>query len=297
MGEIVGGITDALGLTDYKGQRRAQDNAAAAARDANQLSRENMEIVKEMSEANLNFQKEQYNDWKAVYGELQENLGEYFNNLGPEKVTALGLQEQQRAHQQSEEQIKRTMAQRGLGDSKFETYVQTISDVDNANKRATIRATAEERSAQQRMSFLGLGLGQGTQMLGHINSAAGMGISGQNQAAGMGINALTNQANMYNNQFGVFANNNAAMMRQILGTGSEVAGAMIGASDIRIKQNINKVGEINGHNVYTFEFKSNPGKLEMGVMAQEVEEIMPEAVFEIDGVKHVNYSKIFNLGG
>ena len=273
MGGIVSSITDAIGLTDHKSQRRAQNNAAAAARDANQLSRENIE-----------FQREQYKDWKAVYGELQDNLGAYFNALGPEKITALGLQEQQLAHQESEEQIRRTMAQRGLSGSKFETYVQTMSDVDNANKRATIRATAEERSAQQRMSFLGLGLGQGTQMLGQINSAYNI-----------GTNARSNQARMYNNQFVTFANNNAAMMRRLVKTGEEVAG--YGTSDIRLKQNINKVGEINGHNVYTFEFKSNPGKLEMGLMAQEVEETMPEAVFEIDGVKHVNYNKIFNLGG
>lgn len=202
MGRIVGGITDAVGLTDHKGQRRAQANAAKAANDANELSRENIE-----------FQREQYQDWKAVYGELQENLGEYFKNLGPEKITALGLQEQQIAHQQSEEQIKQTMAQRGLGDSKFETYVLASNDMDNNSKRANIRATAEEKTAQQKMSFLGLGLGQGTQMLGHINNATNT-----------GVNAFSSQANMYNNQFNTFANNNASMMRNLSSEGFGIAG-------------------------------------------------------------------------
>lgn len=211
MGGIVGGITDAIGLTDHKGQRHAQGNAARAADNANELSRENIE-----------FQREQYKDWKSVYGELQENLGEYFNSLGPEKVTALGLQEQQKAHQQFEEQIKRTMAQRGLGGSKFEAYVQASADIDNNNRRAQIRATANEKSAQQKMSFLGLGLGQGTQMLGHINNATNT-----------GVNAFSNKANMYNSQFTTFANTNAAMMRQFVGSGAEVAGVKLGASDTR----------------------------------------------------------------
>lgn len=67
--------------------------------------------------------------------------------------------------------------------------------------------------------------------------------------------------------------------------------------DIRLKTNISQVGNINGHNIYTFKFKANPGKLEMSVMTQEVEQVIPEAVLKIDGVKHVNYSKIFNLEG
>lgn len=274
MGKPVGAITDAIGITDHESQKRAQESAASAAKAANVLSRENIE-----------FQREQYRDWQSVYGEVQENLGEYFNNLGPEKVASLGLQEQQRGHQKTQEQIRQTMAQRGLGGSKFETYTQTMADIENANRRATIRATAEERSAQQRMSFLGLGLNQGAQMLGNINTASGMGVS-----------ALSNQANMYTSQFGTFANNNAAMMRQIVDSGFEMAGSAVAASDLRIKQKVKKVGEINGHNIYTFEFKSNPGKFEMGVIAQEVEKIKPDAVFEIDGVKHVNYSKIFSLG-
>lgn len=202
MGGIVGGITDAIGLTDHKGQRRAQDNATKASNKAYDLSKEN-----------IDFQREQYKDWQSVYGELQENLGEHYKNLGPEKITALGLQQQQAAHQQSQDQIQRTMAQRGLGDSKFEAYAMTTADINNSNARAQIRATAEEKSALQKMSFLGIGLGQGTQMLGHVNNA--------NNA---GVNALSNQANMYNGQFASLASNNAGMMRDLTNQGSSMLG-------------------------------------------------------------------------
>ena len=267
--------TDRLGLTNHAGEAQAREDAKKASDDANQIARENME-----------FQRKQYEDWKGVYGDIEKNLSNYYENLGPERIASLGLQEQQKAHQNSVQQIKRNMAQRGLGGSKFESYVQSMADVDNANRRATIRATAEERSAQQQMSFLGLGLGQGTQMMGQINNAAGM-----------GVNSYMNQSNMYNQQFNQMATNNSAMTRQLVDTGSEVAGANRGRyvmSDKRLKQNIVKLGQLNGHNIYTYQFKSDPKKTHMGVLAQEVEKTKPDAVIEIDGVKHVNYNSIFH---
>ena len=62
-------------------------------------------------------------------------------------------------------------------------------------------------------------------------------------------------------------------------------------SDIRIKENIVPEGTTwNGFNVYTYNYKYNPAShRSRGVMAQEVELTRPDAVVEIDGVKHVNY--------
>ena len=71
------------------------------------------------------------------------------------------------------------------------------------------------------------------------------------------------------------------------------------ASDIRLKENIKAVGYLpNGLPVYEYEFKpeykhiGGEGK-HIGVMAQEVEQIMPEAVVEHpDGYKMVNYGAL-----
>jgi hypothetical protein len=80
--------------------------------------------------------------------------------------------------------------------------------------------------------------------------------------------------------------------------GGAAAGAAIAASDINVKENIKKIGEKNGFNWYEFSYKEGLGLPEgrqEGVIAQEVEQVMPEAVLEINGIKHVDYSKI--LGG
>ena len=44
----------------------------------------------------------------------------------------------------------------------------------------------------------------------------------------------------------------------------------------------------NGHKVYHFNFIGDDVR-RRGVMAQEVERTRPDAVMEIDGIKHVNY--------
>lgn len=72
-------------------------------------------------------------------------------------------------------------------------------------------------------------------------------------------------------------------------------------SDIRTKENIKQIGSMaNGLGIYEYEykkeFKDHPsaghGKF-IGVMAHEVEKVIPEAVsIDLDGYKHIDYSKI-----
>ena len=69
----------------------------------------------------------------------------------------------------------------------------------------------------------------------------------------------------------------------------QVAGiASMFMSDARMKENIEFDGTWNGHNVYTYNFKGSNTR-SRGVMAQEIEITRPDAVMEIEGIKHVNY--------
>jgi hypothetical protein len=69
----------------------------------------------------------------------------------------------------------------------------------------------------------------------------------------------------------------------------QIAGiASMFMSDARMKENIEFDGTWNGHNVYTYNFKGSNTR-SRGVMAQEIEITRPDAVREIEGIKHVNY--------
>jgi hypothetical protein len=64
------------------------------------------------------------------------------------------------------------------------------------------------------------------------------------------------------------------------------------ASDRRVKTNIKVVGKTDsGLPVYTYQYKGQ-NVTQMGVMAQDVEMVNPEAVVEINGIKHVDYNRI-----
>ena len=59
-----------------------------------------------------------------------------------------------------------------------------------------------------------------------------------------------------------------------------------------MKENIEQVGVMdNGLPVYLFTYKGDD-KVNMGVMAQDVEQVIPDAVHEINGTKYVNYGEL-----
>jgi hypothetical protein len=74
-------------------------------------------------------------------------------------------------------------------------------------------------------------------------------------------------------------------------------GSIIGAiaplmmSDIRVKEDIKPVGQYRGMGVYDYKYKGNPQQY-TGLMAQEVEQKIPDAVVEIGGIKHIDYGKV-----
>lgn len=78
----------------------------------------------------------------------------------------------------------------------------------------------------------------------------------------------------------------------LMGTIGTVASLAKLFSDRRLKENISeKVGEINGFNLYEFNYKDRPERWR-GVMADEVKEIFPEAVSEVGGYLAVDYGML-----
>ncbi len=64
------------------------------------------------------------------------------------------------------------------------------------------------------------------------------------------------------------------------------------SSDERLKENIHYIGTENGFPLYRFNYINIPEKTYVGVLAQDVEKIKPEAVREVEGMKQVNYAMI-----
>jgi len=103
-----------------------------------------------------------------------------------------------------------------------------------------------------------------------------------------------------------FANKMSGYEQQVAQQNSLVGGAgslfgsvipaMIGASDIRLKENIVPVGEMDGHRLYAFDYRDAQDGVgrQVGVMAQEVMQTRPDAVLRrADGMLMVDYAKLF----
>ncbi len=163
------------------------------------------------------------------------------------------------------------------------------------------RQQAEQLGWARKMDVTGLGRG-----LAGASTAAYSGATGAGQAAGSTMAAPGTQYMQGLQQgagtLGTIASGQASMYNAAMNQqGLDVGGLMAGGaklytafgSDRRIKENIELIGrdERTGLNLYEFEYKGGSGKRFVGVMADEVESYMPEAVYTMpDGFKAVNYT-------
>lgn len=138
-------------------------SAALSSRDAKKSrSGANAAIASAEAAENaaLSFAQEQYDDWKAVYGDLQTNLAKYYNSLTPEMIAAKGLQTFEEEKTAALTQVRETLAQRGISTSGIAGAVESEFALGSAQERAKIRANAPMDLAREKSSFLSIGLGQ-----------------------------------------------------------------------------------------------------------------------------------------
>lgn len=290
LGGIVGKATDFVGLTDYKGQEAAQNNASQAASQATATA-----------QAQLSFSKEQYADWKAVYGDIQKNLGDYYENLSGDSMAAQQLSAQAREYADAYRKVNQQLAQRGISQSGIAAAQDVAMVSQSANTRAGIRAGAEDLVRTKQAGFLQLGLNSQASLLSNIGSSSNSLMQGYQYQSGQ--------------QYSTYASlrdSNAATMSGLTGglakggafdsvtgaVGGGVSSLMGMFSDVRLKNNIKLLGIRNGYNIYSWEWNDKAKSLGIdtepntGVLAQEL--LYTDAV-HIDtdtGYYKVDYTKL-----
>ena len=93
----------------------------------------------------------------------------------------------------------------------------------------------------------------------------------------------------------------ASLFDTLLGGGIQIAAAAAGASDVRLKENIQPYDTLNGVQFYTWDWNDTAKEIgydkypTMGVIAQEVQKTHPDTVIEgPEGYLMVNYGKLKN---
>jgi hypothetical protein len=143
-----------------------------------------------------------------------------------------------------------------------------------------LNQTPQSYTAGTNMANIGLNLGQ--TMTPSLDPNLGLNLaltkSGQMDARSLAQYQMDMQAKIARDK----------MIGDMIGTGASI----FMASDRRLKTDIQRVGTTDGGvPIYTYKYKGE-SMTQMGVMAQDVEKVNPEAVREFGGYKAVNYALV-----
>jgi len=137
---LAGGQLLGAGLS-YKGAKDA--NKAADRREA----------------AAMAFEQKKYDDWKAIYGPIEENLANYYKTLTPKAYAVRGVEEFNKQKESALTRIRENFTQRGIRlDSNIALSTEASVAMEGAKQTALIRSTAEDKVREQKQSFLTAGL-------------------------------------------------------------------------------------------------------------------------------------------
>jgi hypothetical protein len=144
-----------------------------------------------------------------------------------------------------------------------------------------LNQTPQSYTAGTNMANIGLNLGQ--TMTPSLDPNLGLNLaltkSGQMDARSLAQYQMDMQAKVARDK----------MIGDMIGT---IGSAAMTASDRRLKTDIQRVGTTDGGlPIYTYKYKGE-SMTQMGVMAQDVEKVNPEAVREFGGYKAVNYALV-----
>ena len=251
-------------------------------------------------------QKQEYRDFEFQnpYGDMKNYYEGMENVFEDMTVSTQAAEFQQEQFQQQQANLLSGLAG-AAGGSGIAGLAQSLANAGAVQARqSSVDIMQQERQNTMMRNQMA---GQLQQMERRGASAADMAQRGgdamvqsaemQRQSTMLGIEyggmagANAGLQSAYGNQMSAFGAS-AQMVGAQMGMVGNIVGSALGASDRKLKKNINKIGESpSGLNVYSFEFKdSKYGKgLFQGVMSDEIPQ---EAVTKINGYDHVYYSML-----
>ena len=121
-----------------------------------QQGKQQLKLAEQQAEA----ARRRAEEYKAIYGDLEKNLVDYYNKLSPTKRTNLGLDRYDKQFKLAQDRMQQNLAQRGLTGSGIEAEVQSQMEQQAITDRMNIAQQAEQQVMQEKLGFLGFGAGQ-----------------------------------------------------------------------------------------------------------------------------------------
>ena len=251
---------------------------------------------------------------KSIVADAQNfNTDAYRNQLASQAAADSGL-----AFANTKAQNQRQMASMGVNPNSgrfagMQNSAGIAQAATSANAMTNTRLQAEQMGHARQMDAAGLGRNLSNASLGAYQGASTAGSqaganaqsAGQNYMGNMSTGAgtigngqqmqLQGLSSVLNAQTQTYINTNDSLLGDLGGVlGGGAAAYTAFGSDRRLKENIKEVGvdQRTSLTLYEFNYIDRPGTTYVGVMADEVERIYPEAVVEVDGYLAVIYDML-----
>lgn len=285
-------------------------------------------VMREIAGLQMDAQRQQmeqgadyYNYLRETYRPLEQsivadarnfNTAAYRDQLASQAAADVGL-----AFGRTRDMNQRAMASMGVNPNSGRfAGVNNASTLAQAANRAGImtntRNQAEQLGYARQLDAAGLGRNLSGASLAAYGGAVGAGTSaganlqsaGQNYMGNMAVGAgtigqgqqmnLQGLSSVLNAQTQTYINTQDSFLSDLGGLMGGAASLMTAFSDRRLKENIKEVGvdQRTALTLYEFTYKGKPDTKYIGVMADEVELVYPEAVAEKDGFKAVHYGML-----
>ena len=273
MSFIVAGIVVAAGVAKAISAKKARKRAEKKAAEA----------------------KAEKDKHKAKYAQLDTSnpYADYQNQMAENVYEDLTVNQQQAEFEREQQEQQRSNIMQGLqgaaGASGIAALAQTMANQGSLQARQSAASIGQQEVANQKLQAQGeLIVQQGEQ------AAMGKRLEGEVMSRDMERNKVMTLMGMSQSEQAAHQQNAAAAQAQQTPAYGDIAGGVAaGASDRKLKYDINFNGKSpNGLNIYTFKYKdSNFGEgTYQGVMADEVP--IHAVIHHPDGYDMVDYSKI-----
>lgn len=278
-------LTQLPGASDFGAERRRVEDAL--------MSRFNEDYGKQQENTISRLNNQGLQAGSTAYNDQLNNLERSRNDALAQAVLA-GGQEQSRlfnlASQARGQQFGENQAQSSFyNTAQQQAWQQALQNASMQNQARQQSIGEQQLLRSQPINEFATLLGLG----GNIQTptgSPGFGVNVQPTDV-MGAYGLQQQGlqNNYNQQLA--ANN--AFWGGLGNLGGALGGSWILKSDKKSKNIIRRVGQTaTGIPLYLYTYKAKPDQKIVGVIAQEVNRVMPHAVHEIDGILHVNYAEV-----
>jgi hypothetical protein len=264
-----------------------------------QLDIQKQQLQQQLADQGIGYGSTAYNNAFTPFNQQENNAWlQAVTGATQQRATEMGIQQQQAGFQNAAQgqAFQQAATQGQFANTAQQAQLQQAEAAFGAQNTARNQWLTEQYAAQNAPINQITSLLSGTQVSNpnFVNTPS-------NQIPTTDVAGLIN--NQFNQNMQVYqqqSQNYNSLMGGILGM---VGGAAkLGASDRRLKDNINRIatvfaatptGQKKQLPIYQYNFKADPTNTpHVGPMAQDVEQIDPSAVTEIGGIKHLDHRQV-----